>query len=146
MQLLKNLFVITSLTALATCLACAPAEQTNNEAASAEAVSGEAVSGEDAVDTAADAQTSVPVDPASPNARYFTPEVREAAMSAFEEDDRETWQHSEEILAALELEPGMTVADVGAGTGYFTRQIAPRIAPGGVVLAVDIIPEFLEDL
>lgn len=136
MKFLKSLPVIASLATLAICLACAPAGQVNDEAATDEA----------AADTPTDSQASVPVDPASPNARYYTPDGREAAMSAFEEGDRETWQRSEEILAALALEPGMTVADVGAGTGYFTRQIAPLIGPGGMVLAVDIIPEFLEEL
>jgi ubiquinone/menaquinone biosynthesis C-methylase UbiE len=119
------------------CLACAPAEQQSSGEPDAETA---------ATDPGAASASSVPVDPSSPNARYYTPDGRVAAMSAFEEDDRETWQHSDEILAALALEPGMTVADVGAGTGYFTRQIAPMIEPGGVVLAVDIIPEFLEDL
>jgi ubiquinone/menaquinone biosynthesis C-methylase UbiE len=136
MRFLKSVLVVASVTALSVCLACAPADPAGETAVEDEA----------AADPPAEAQASVPVDPDSPNARYFTPDGREAAMSAFEEDDRETWQHSEEILTALALEPGMTVADVGAGTGYFTRQIAPKIAPGGVVLAVDIIPEFLEDL
>jgi len=146
MKYLKSLLAIGSLTALAVCLACAPSEQASDEAAADGAAADEAAADEAAADASAESQAPVPVDPASPNARYYTPDGREAAMSAFEEDDRETWQHSEEILAALALEPGMTVADVGAGTGYFTRQIAPQIAPGGVVLAVDIIPEFLEDL
>jgi len=123
--------------ALAVCIACAPAARESSAEPETEVAASEAGAG---------SESPVPVDPSSPNARYYTPDGRAAAMSAFEEDDRETWQHSDEILAALALEPGMTVADVGAGTGYFTRQIAPMIEPGGVVLAVDIIPEFLEDL
>jgi SAM-dependent methyltransferase len=83
---------------------------------------------------------------ADPNARYYTPDGRAAAMGAFEADDREDWQMSPQIMEALHLEPGMMVAEVGAGTGYFTRQMASRVAPGGQVLAVDIIPEFLEEL
>jgi ubiquinone/menaquinone biosynthesis C-methylase UbiE len=138
---MKSLMVILATTALALCLACAAADPASDEAANDEPAGDEAAS-----DASVETHATIPVDPDSPNARYFTPDGREAAMSAFEEDDRETWQHSEEILAALALEPGMTVADVGAGTGYFTRQIAPLIEPGGVVLAVDIIPEFLEDL
>ena len=80
-----------------------------------------------------------------PNARYFTPEGREAAVGAFEAEDRGSWQMTPEILDALQLEPGMSVAEVGAGTGYFTRRIASRVAPGKV-LAVDIVPEFLAEL
>jgi len=47
---------------------------------------------------------------------------------------------------ALALQSGMIVADVGAGTGYFTRELAARVAPDGRVLAADIIPEFLAEL
>lgn len=82
---------------------------------------------------------------ADPNARYFTTEGREAAIGAFEAEDRGSWQMTPEILDALRLEPGMSVAEVGAGTGYFTRRIASRVAPGKV-LAVDIVPEFLAEL
>lgn len=42
------------------------------------------------------------------------------------------------VVAALELKPGMHVADIGAGSGLFTRPIAQAIAPGGVAYAVDI--------
>lgn len=45
-------------------------------------------------------------------------------------------------IAALDLSPTDIVADVGAGTGYFTRRIAPLV-PQGKVLAVDIQPEML---
>lgn len=46
------------------------------------------------------------------------------------------------VVAALELKPGMTVADLGAGSGLFTRPIAKAIAPGRVY-AVDIEPKLL---
>jgi len=92
------------------------------------------------------AEAEAPAATDDPNARYFTPDGREAAVGAFEAEDREDWQMSPQIMEALGLEPGMMVAEVGAGTGYFTRQIAQRIAPGGTVLAVDIIPEFLEEM
>ena len=42
------------------------------------------------------------------------------------------------VVTALELKPGMKVADIGAGSGLFTRPIAKAIAPGGVAYAVDI--------
>ena len=47
------------------------------------------------------------------------------------------------VLAAMRLKPGDTVAEVGAGTGFFTRRIAPLVAPGKVY-AVDIQPEMLD--
>lgn len=95
-------------------------------------------------DATVDAEEAVEHD--DPNARYYTPDGRTAAMGSFEAGDREDWQMSPQIMEALHLEPGMMVAEVGAGTGYFTRQIAGLVAPGGKVLAVDIIPEFLEEL
>jgi ubiquinone/menaquinone biosynthesis C-methylase UbiE len=42
------------------------------------------------------------------------------------------------VVTALGLEPGMVVADIGSGSGLFTRPIAKAIAPGGVAYAVDI--------
>jgi ubiquinone/menaquinone biosynthesis C-methylase UbiE len=42
------------------------------------------------------------------------------------------------VVAALDLKPGMAVADIGSGSGLFTRPIAKAIAPGGVAYAVDI--------
>ena len=42
------------------------------------------------------------------------------------------------VVAALELTPGMKVADIGSGSGLFTRPIAQAVAPGGTAYAVDI--------
>jgi len=47
------------------------------------------------------------------------------------------------VLDALSLAPGMTVADVGAGTGYFTVRLARRVEPHGVVYATELSPEML---
>ncbi|MEE8129267.1 MAG: class I SAM-dependent methyltransferase [Vicinamibacterales bacterium] len=49
-----------------------------------------------------------------------------------------------EVLAAMGLEPGDVVADVGCGSGYYARRIARRVQPGGRVYCVDIQPEMLE--
>ena len=49
----------------------------------------------------------------------------------------------DEILEACQLKTGMTVADVGAGTGLFTRLFAPKVAPEGKVYAVDITESFI---
>jgi SAM-dependent methyltransferase len=46
-------------------------------------------------------------------------------------------------LAALELKPGMMVADVGAGTGYYAWRMAQRVGSNGTVYAVDIQPEMI---
>jgi ubiquinone/menaquinone biosynthesis C-methylase UbiE len=47
------------------------------------------------------------------------------------------------LVKALKLAPGMTVADIGAGSGYLSFMMAKQVLPGGRVLAVDIQPEML---
>ncbi len=48
------------------------------------------------------------------------------------------------VVAALDVKPGMTVADIGSGSGLFTRPIAQAIAPAGVAYAVDIDTALLQ--
>jgi ubiquinone/menaquinone biosynthesis C-methylase UbiE len=48
------------------------------------------------------------------------------------------------LLDSLQIPPGATVADVGAGTGYFTWRLAQRVGPLGRVFAVDIQPSMLD--
>jgi ubiquinone/menaquinone biosynthesis C-methylase UbiE len=67
-------------------------------------------------------------------------------VSRFEGESRETFQKRNDIVTACRLEPGMTVADVGAGTGLFTRLFAAAVGEAGCVYAVDIAPEFLEHI
>lgn len=55
-------------------------------------------------------------------------------------------EHPEEMLDALGIEPGMVVADIGAGVGYHSLRIADRVSPGGRVLATDLQPEMLAGL
>jgi ubiquinone/menaquinone biosynthesis C-methylase UbiE len=66
-------------------------------------------------------------------------------VRAFESEGREAFDQRHAIVAALELRPGMVVADVGAGTGLFTRLMAPAVQPGGQVVAVDITESFVEN-
>lgn len=56
---------------------------------------------------------------------------------------RDAWQHPADVIAALRLAPGMTVADVGAGTGYFLPHLSRAVGPGGKVLALDIEPDMI---
>jgi precorrin-6B methylase 2 len=60
-----------------------------------------------------------------------------------ERPERAGEERPELLLSALELKPGMTVADIGAGTGYYAWRIAQRVGPGGTVYAVDIQPEMI---
>jgi SAM-dependent methyltransferase len=61
-----------------------------------------------------------------------------------ERPERVREERTDLVLAALELKPGMVVADIGAGTGYYARRIAERVGRGGTVYAVDIQPEMLK--
>lgn len=65
-------------------------------------------------------------------------------VQRFEGEDRELYARRHDIVAALRVRPGMEVADVGAGTGFFTLLAAEQAGPDGRVYAVDIVPEFLE--
>jgi SAM-dependent methyltransferase len=60
-----------------------------------------------------------------------------------ERDERDDFQKPDEVMEKLAFKPGETVADVGAGTGYFTVRIARAVGPDGRVLAHDISPEML---
>ena len=57
--------------------------------------------------------------------------------------ERDVEEQPNLLIEALKLKPGDVVADIGAGSGFFTFRIAPKVAPGGRVLAVDIQPEML---
>lgn len=57
---------------------------------------------------------------------------------AYEDPGRDGWQQPERVVAALGLQPGAVVADLGAGGGYFTFRLAEAVGPGGKVLAVDV--------
>lgn len=57
--------------------------------------------------------------------------------------EREAEERPALLIAALDLRPGMTVADIGAGTGYHTARLARAVGPGGMVYAVDVQPEML---
>ena len=63
----------------------------------------------------------------------------------FDDPARDAWQHPDDVIAALGLSPAMTVADVGAGTGYFTVRLA-RAVPQGQVIATDIEPDMVRYL
>jgi predicted methyltransferase len=59
-------------------------------------------------------------------------------------EDREKFEQPEKVLDALNIRPGMTVADVGAGNGYFTLRLARRVKDAGRVFAVDIQQAMLD--
>ena len=58
--------------------------------------------------------------------------------------DREASEQPERVLDALEIKEGSTVADVGAGVGYFTWRLAKRVGPTGRVVAVEVQQKMLD--
>jgi predicted methyltransferase len=64
----------------------------------------------------------------------------------FESPGREVYDRRMEILQALKLKSGMWVADIGAGTGLFTRLFAAEVGEKGRVFAVDISAEFIRNI
>ena len=62
------------------------------------------------------------------------------------EDARDRLGEAEEVIELAGVKPGMWVADVGAGEGYYTVRLAPIVGPQGRVLAEDIIPETRDQL
>jgi SAM-dependent methyltransferase len=61
-----------------------------------------------------------------------------------ERPERESEENVEGALDAIGLKPGMTVAEVGAGTGYVALRMARRVGPAGKVYANDVQPEMLQ--
>ncbi|MCA9197734.1 MAG: methyltransferase domain-containing protein [Planctomycetales bacterium] len=81
------------------------------------------------------------------NDRFLDPalDIKEW-VERFEVESREVFGNRDRVLAAMQLKPGMIVADVGAGTGAFTRVFSKAVGPEGWVYAVDISPKFLEHI
>src|SRR5439155_15222874 len=66
------------------------------------------------------------------------------AADWLERTERQEEERPDLLLKALKLKPGDAVADIGAGTGYYTRRLAKLVSEKGVVYAVDIQPEMLD--
>jgi ubiquinone/menaquinone biosynthesis C-methylase UbiE len=59
---------------------------------------------------------------------------------------RAWWQLPERVITSLKVEPGDTVADIGAGDGYFTFRLAEAVGPDGRVFAVEVNDELVDTL
>lgn len=71
--------------------------------------------------------------------RLFPPQD----LGLLEAPDRDAWQKPHQILDALGVAEASVVADVGAGSGWFTVRLARRVGPNGMVYAQDVQPEML---
>lgn len=83
-------------------------------------------------------------------ARDFPPADRPVAPTVSTkwstEEARDRVNEAEDIMDSADVRPGMTVADIGAGDGYYTVRLAQRVGASGRVLAQDIMPEVINRL
>jgi len=90
---------------------------------------------------------SIPVSADGIGKRYMDREISGVmgwqGASWLERDKREREERTDLLLEALALQPGMVVADIGAGTGYLSRRMAPLVMPGGKIIALDLQPEMV---
>ena len=74
----------------------------------------------------------------------YQPWSIETYIQSLERPERDEYQQPAKVMEALNLTPGMVVADVGAGSGYFTRRIAKAVGETGKVLAIDVEQNMLD--
>jgi predicted methyltransferase len=77
------------------------------------------------------------------NKNFENPDV-ERWIKSFEREGRDVYDKRHEIVGLCELKPGMTIADVGAGTGLFVELFSQAVGAEGKVYAVDIADEFIQ--
>ena len=65
-------------------------------------------------------------------------------VKAFEDPARDEWQKPDEVIKTMGLRRGDVVADLGAGTGYFTRRIAVAVGPEGKAFGLEVEPAMVE--
>jgi ubiquinone/menaquinone biosynthesis C-methylase UbiE len=80
------------------------------------------------------------VSPSQRHGRLFPP----TDLGLLESPDRATWQKPEQIMDALNIADGSVVADIGAGAGWVTIQLARRVGPNGIVYSEDVQHEMLD--
>ena len=65
-------------------------------------------------------------------------------LEQLDSEERDQHQKPRQVIEALNLKPGLTVADLGSGSGYFTRRFIEAVTETGKVYAVDVEPEMLK--
>jgi predicted methyltransferase len=81
------------------------------------------------------------------NKNFIDPDMSvEDYVKRFEIESREVYLARDAILSELAISPGASVADVGAGTGLFSRMFSKSVGKKGWVYAVDISPRFIEHI
>lgn len=77
------------------------------------------------------------------NSGYQTPEGRKAVAAGLAGPNRDATERPRDLVAAMGIERGMTVADVGTGVGYMVPFLSRAVGPVGRVIAEDIFDDFL---
>jgi ubiquinone/menaquinone biosynthesis C-methylase UbiE len=85
------------------------------------------------------ALTTLDAQQAKPHGKLFPPQD----LGLLEAPDRDKWQRPDRIMDALGIADASRVADIGAGSGWFTVRLARRVGPQGVVYAEDVQQEML---
>src|SRR5580692_11023082 len=63
-----------------------------------------------------------------------------------DESERDKAGEPQQLVRLLGIKPGMTVADIGAGSGYYVVRLSPIVGASGRVIAEDVVPAYLENL
>ena len=66
-----------------------------------------------------------------------------AYIGSLEDPKRDAYQKPHEVMTALNLKPGEVIADIGAGSGYFTFRLSHSVGDNGKVYAVDVSPDMI---
>jgi ubiquinone/menaquinone biosynthesis C-methylase UbiE len=64
----------------------------------------------------------------------------------FDDPSRDAWQRPADVVRTMRIDPGMTVVDLGAGTGYFEPWLSRAVGPSGKVIAIDAEPDMIRYL
>ncbi len=96
--------------------------------------------------TACDARTTPPAAKPSDFPAAHRPVASIVSSRWSDEDSRDKAGEAEEVMNRAGVRPGMTVADIGAGEGYYTIRLAARVGTEGRVLAEDIVPQVRDAL
>ncbi len=89
---------------------------------------------------------SIPAQDAVPRDAHQMHELHQdpkAYIGALEDPQRDVYQKPHEVLTALNIKAGETIADIGAGSGYFTFRLSHFVGPKGKVYAVDVSPDMI---
>lgn len=94
-----------------------------------------------------DAAPKATVVPAGINDNFKNPDLNvDEWLAKFEVESREVYFAREDVMKACEIKPGERIADVGAGTGFYSRLFAKKTGWDGWVYSVDISPKFLQHI